>query len=395
MRLKTTVSTQVDVYSCIHELQQSMDSNGLSNLICYFTEEYDAQLLSSMLKAAFPGIPIIGCSSCRGVMTQDGYFSNPAVGIMGIYDSPQAAYGTALISLCDNRPIPELIDQAIDNALESADRTGELPSLVLLHATPGIEEVLIEGIDNKFGSQVPIIGGSAADNFISQNWSIFTQEGATDKGIALQLMFPSQSVFGGFSAGYFPTEFSGVITKAKGRVIEEIDNESASGLYKEWIGDHSGIQITEQYLFEHVTRFPLGRVVGKEESCSPQYKLTHPVRRTENGGLEMFANVEVGEQVSLMTGSQNQLIERVTRVIQEASYKSYQDRALFGSLTIFCAGSMLRLGQDIHKVQQKIMEQLNGCAFIFPFTFGEQGRFINGENAHGNLMISSVVFYEA
>ncbi len=266
---------------------------------------------------------------------------------------------------------------------------------MLLHATPGIEEVLIEGIDNKFGSQVPIIGGSAADNFISQNWSIFTQEGATDKGIALQLMFPSQSVFGGFSAGYSPTEFSGVITKAKGRVIEEIDNESASGLYKEWIGDHSGIQITEQYLFEHVTRFPLGRVVGKEESCSPQYKLTHPVRRTENGGLEMFANVEVGEQVSLMTGSQNQLIERVTRVIQEASYKSYQDRALFGSLTIFCAGSMLRLGQDIHKVQQKIMEQLNGCAFICPFTFGEQGRFINGENAHGNLMISSIVFYEA
>lgn len=49
------------------------------------------------------------------------------------------------------------------------------------------------------------------------------------------------------------------------------------------------------------------------------------MRRTENGGLEMFANVEVGEQVSLMTGSQNQLIERVTRVIQEASYKSYQE----------------------------------------------------------------------
>ncbi|MFT1648109.1 FIST C-terminal domain-containing protein, partial [Vibrio cholerae] len=79
-----------------------------------------------------------------------------------------------------------------------------------------------------------------------------------------------------------------------------------------------------------------------------QYKLTHPVRRTDNGGLEMFAYVEVGEQVSLMTGSQNQHIERVTRVIQEASYKSYLDRALFGSLSIFCAGSMLRLGQDIH-----------------------------------------------
>lgn len=44
------------------------------------------------------------------------------------------------------------------------------------------------------------------------------------------------------------------MTKANGRVIEEIDNESASELYKEWIGDHSGIQIAEQYVFDHVTR---------------------------------------------------------------------------------------------------------------------------------------------
>lgn len=48
-------------------------------------------------------------------------------------------------------------------------------------------------------------------------------------------MFPSQSVFSGFSAGYSPTEFSGFITKAKGRVIEEIDGEPASNLYKEWV----------------------------------------------------------------------------------------------------------------------------------------------------------------
>lgn len=394
MRLKTTVSTQTDLKSCLHELQKAMEYSDLSNLVCYFTQEYDAKQLAEALTEAFPNIPIIGCSSCRGVMTQDGYFPNPAVGLMGIYDQSNAGYGSALINLHDQTPVSSLIDQAIDSALESANRIGELPSLVLLHATPGMEEVLIESIDCKFGSQVPIIGGSAADNYINQNWSIFTEQGMTNKGVALQVMFPSQSVFSGFSAGYSPTEFSGVITKANGRVIEEIDNESASELYKEWVGDHSGIQIAEQYVFDHVTRFPLGRIVGKHQG-SPQYKLTHPVRRTQDGGLEVFANVEVGEQISLMTGSQNQLIERVSRVIQEASYKRYQDRAHFGSLTIFCAGSMLRLGKDIHKVHKKMIEQLNGCDFICPFTFGEQGRFVNGENAHGNLMISSVVFYEA
>ena len=31
-------------------------------------------------------------------------------------------------------------------------------------------------IDKKFGTEVPIIGGSAADNQVSGNWSIFTEE---------------------------------------------------------------------------------------------------------------------------------------------------------------------------------------------------------------------------
>lgn len=39
----------------------------------------------------------------------------------------------------------------IDNVLESVDRMGELFSFVFLYVIFGIEEVLIEGIDNKFG----------------------------------------------------------------------------------------------------------------------------------------------------------------------------------------------------------------------------------------------------
>lgn len=394
MWLKTTVSTKTDLTSCILELKGALGDGNLSNLVCYFTEEYDAQSLGAALTDAFPNIPIIGCSSCRGVMTQEGYFPNPVIGLLGIYDNPQAAYGSAIALQSESIPIARLVDQVIDNALKNANRVGELPSIVLLHGTPGIEESLIENIDRKFGGQVPIIGGSAADNYINKKWSIFTESGVTSEGVALQVLFPSQPVFSGFSAGYSPTEFSGTITKANGRVIQEIDNESASKIYKEWVADYSGIQIAEQYIFDLVTRFPLGRVVG-ENFGSQQYKLTHPVRRTSDGGLEVFANVEVGERISLMTGSKNQLIDRVSRVVQEASHKSYQNRSVFGSLTIFCAGSMLRLGEDIYKVHQKMVEQLGESDFICPFTFGEQGRFINGENAHGNLMISSVVFYEA
>ncbi|KOO10495.1 hypothetical protein AKJ18_33965 [Vibrio xuii] len=66
-----------------------------------------------------------------------------------------------------------------------------------------------------------------------------------------------------------------------------------------------------------------------------------------------------------------------------------------GSVCIICAGAMKYLGDDINEVYQIIKQEMGDTPFICPFTFGEQGRFINGENGHGNLMISSVTFYSS
>ena len=40
-------------------------------------------------------------------------------------------------------------------------------------------------------------------------------------------------------------------------------------------------------------------------------------------------------------------------------------------------------------------QRLGDIPFITPFTFGEQGRLPHGELAHGNLMISSVIFLDS
>ncbi len=221
-----------------------------------------------------------------------------------------------------------------------------------------------------------------------------TEQGWVKNGLAVQLIFPSKPLTTGFSAGYSPTEFVGTVTKASGRFIHEIDGEPAKQIYKEWISDHSSVQISEHYLFHHVTRFPLGRVAGHIHQ-QPYYKLSHPVRMTRSGAMEMFTAVVEGETVTLMTGSREQLINRASRVVKEANTPNYHESQLLGSIIIYCAGSMLRLGDDILGVQRQLKSQMNGQPFICPFTFGEQGRFIGGENAHGNLMISSVLFYES
>ncbi len=79
-----------------------------------------------------------------------------------------------------------------------------MPCLIVLHATPGHEELFIDEIDDTFGTQIPIIGGSAADNYIQQQWSSMTEQGWVKNGLAVQLIFPSKPLTTGFSAGYSP-----------------------------------------------------------------------------------------------------------------------------------------------------------------------------------------------
>ena len=65
-----------------------------------------------------------------------------------------------------------------------------------------------------------------------------------------------------------------------------------------------------------------------------------------------------------------------------------------GNQDIFCAGCMLTLSSAMEQVVDSLLLARQGVPFIGPYTFGEQGRFSGGENAHGNLMISTVVFYQ-
>lgn len=395
MNFITAVSHLENTEQAIESLATTIASERkLSNVICYYTQEYPPEQIHRALSHHFPTIPFIGCSSCQGLMTEHGFHAGPVVALMGIYDQQPCAYGNGLVELNDNIDQKQAAYRAIQQALIQAGRVGEIPNLILLHATPGFEEEFIDVIDDTFGTRVPIIGGSAADNHIQGQWSIMTQDSWTQKGIALQLFFPSMTLSAGFSAGYSPTEFEGIVTQVNGRFVKRIDGEPAACIYKEWIGDHSGVQFENTYLFDHVTRFPLGRIAGYIKQ-QPYYKLSHPVRVHTDGSLELFSTLREGETIYLMTGSKNQLIQRATQVVRDANAQNYHRSSLLGAILIYCAGAMLRLGQDMSMVHQQLLQQMQGQPFICPFTFGEQGRFIGGENGHGNLMIASVIFYES
>jgi hypothetical protein len=378
-----------DEHLAIKQLRSELTQQSLAYVICYYTEEYDFECIRAAMLEHFPHIPFHGASSCQAVMTDKGFHSGPVIAALAIYDPEPHAYGTGISQCTQNKGVM----RALDMALEHANRIGEVPDLILLHATPGQEESVIESIDERFGTLVPIIGGSAADNNIVGKWSVITTQGHTKVGVSLTLFYSSQHVDIAFSAGHTPTNIKGIATKTEGRCLLEIDGEPALERYRKWTNHQHNKTDKDNLLFTNSSAYPLGRVAGHLYD-RPYYKLSHPIRETKEGGIELFTNIDEGDELTLMKGSREHLLARAAKVVNIAFNQKLEDSRKIGVINIFCAGPMLHLKQDMNSVCDQINQELGHLPFICPFTFGEQGRFIGGENGHGNLMISSAIFHK-
>ncbi|TOO91900.1 histidine kinase, partial [Vibrio parahaemolyticus] len=77
------------------------------------------------------------------------------------------------------------------------------------------------------------------------------------------------------SAGHTPTNIKGIVSKAKGRCLLEIDGESALDTYRKWTRHQENLTNKENLLFTNSSAYPLGRVAGHLYD-RPYYKLSHP-----------------------------------------------------------------------------------------------------------------------
>ena len=331
-----------------------------------------------------------GATSCLGAMTEAGPTSGLAA--FAISD-PDGAYGTA-IKPFDGDP-KAAAKAAVQAALQTAKRAGEQPDLVWVSATPGHEEDVLAGIEAVIGFDAPIIGGSAADNSVAGDWFVFDQDTRVTDGVIVSVLFPSSPVSFAYQNGYSPTEHKGIVTRTDGRTIHEIDGRRALDVYSEWTGgDVPTIAPGDADLaiLSDTTFWPLGREIAQLEEV-PFYLLAHPAVGHGDGSMDLFANVELGEQLTLMTGTKDSLTARAGRVASLARKAGGMDTSkVAGALMIYCGGCMLSVQDQLDRVVGGVNDALDGAPFLGAFTFGEQGALIRAGNRHGNLMISCIVF---
>jgi hypothetical protein len=323
-------------------------------------------------------------------MTEEG-IPNPgghALGMRGIADA-EGSFGVASEPIGDAPR--EAGARAARRAIADADRAGEVPALVWLTSALGSEEEILRGIADVLGPNVPVFGGSSAANGVSGGWSQVERGKAHRSATLLSALFPSEEISFAFGAGYAPTAMKAVVTRAKGRVVHELDGEPAAEVYNRWTDGLITPQMDGGTILEHTSFHPIGRVVSQIGKV-PQYLLIHPFTVEANRAVSFGVNISEGDELVLMTGSRESLLGRIQNVAESARQAAGPSFQIAGALVIFCGGCMLAVREDMHRVVEGLRAALGGAPFLGMFTFGEQGCFLPGNNLHGNLSLSTVLF---
>ncbi|MCZ8528448.1 FIST signal transduction protein [Alteromonas sp. PRIM-21] len=375
--------------SVTSQLENILSDTRPSLLIGYGNTDLPLETLASTINDT--ALPFFISSSCLGALLCDNNIASPTCDLaLFCINDENGAFGVGSADITDCSPF-KAGATSLQKALANAERPYESPALIWCSLPPGNEERILEGFASVVGTKVPIFGGSMADNTVSGNWCTATNTTSGPQTVAVAVLYPSTPLGLSYSSGYKPTETVFRATTAQGRQLQQLDNGKASTIYNNATNGLIADQLNGGQILGLTSSAPLGKPVALDNGAV-NYLLCHPDSVDKDGTLNVFSEVQEGEELVLMEGNITSLTSRAERVINNAIMLLPENKTPVGVLMIYCAGCRLMVGDEINAMLNSLQKTFPSLPICGPFTFGEQGRFLDGKNRHGNLMISAVVF---
>jgi hypothetical protein len=226
---------------------------------------------------------------------------------------------------------------------------------------------LLKGIADGFHANVPIAGGAAGDN------GDFHKTFQFDRGRIYSDAVCAIAFYGDFQlgtavrSGWVPIGLSKRVTRARGKVVYELNGEPALNVFERFLGQHA------EKLPAIGVEYPLGFMrPGREGHQDHQYILraTMSVDRRERS-ITFAGEIPEGALVNLTCGDKDSVLAAADTAAREA-------RAAMGSVTpelIFCYSCMARrivlgsrTGEEIERIRDQFGVQIPILGF---YSYGE------------------------
>jgi hypothetical protein len=330
--------------------------------------------------------PIIGCTSCEGIITPDGYLTseNGFVGMLSLSDKDMVVGVAAHEAGKDARLIGRRVAiEAVENA-----KSTRAPAYFYMIASPKEEEAYLMGIQDVIG-RVPMFGGSAADNTVNKEWKIICNDKVIDDGVAVAFFYTDNEIETSFTGAYKETENMGLITEVKdNRNLVSIDGISALKKYAQWTEVSPKTLRGETLLMDSVKK-PL----GIKDPLGSLTVIRHPMYGEDNGTatinddtIMLGNNVVGGTAIIQLEATDEELINAPADTLRELKKKMYVEPAAY--ILVHDGARKMYLKEQIEEVAKQVIKEAKGVPFLMPFTFGEYGYGEHSSNICGGLMLS-------
>ncbi len=345
--------------------------------------KYNQQKLLDGAKEVLGTAPIIGCTSSGGILVPDGFITsnNGFAGILAIGD-PDTAVGVA-----GSEKLTTARETGRQVAIEAMNKVGTTfsPAYFFMIANPGEEEEYAKGIQDIIGD-VPMFGGSAADDDLTGKWKIFTSDKVFSEGVAVAFFYTNKKIVNEYTGKYHETVNSGVITKIKGRRnLQEIDGIPAMKKYAEWAGFK-----TRELMGDKILTASVLKPLGVKTPTGNITLIRHPMYGNSDYSINLGNDLSVNTAVVQMQTSVDELVKAPKLTLRNLKAKA--EKEIAGYLIIHCGGRKMAIGDRIDEVAKLLKEEAGEVPFIVPFTFGEYGRGEHEANNMGGLMLSETAF---
>lgn len=346
----------------------------------------DQKKLMEGAKSVLGNVPVIGCTSSAALCTQDGYL-NKETGYSGMMlFGGDVKVVTAGSKKTDESP-REIGKRIAKEAVSKLTGSDKEPDFFFMSASPANEEEYLKGIQDVIGN-IPVFGGSAADNTVEGKWSILNDGDSFSDGCVIAVFYTDAKMKNIYTGAYHETQNAGIITKVSGsRTLVEIDHQPALEVYSKWTG-----KPIEKLMGNNLLTETICAPLGVKDPIGKVTAVRHPMFANDDLSMNIGADLAVNTAVIQLTNTPEGILKANEETINKLN--DLMDGKEDSYFLIHCGGR--RLGLALSNIEDKIYPEVKKVIpdkeFLMVFTFGEYGQGDHSSNTVGGLSLSYTAF---
>ncbi|MCJ2071108.1 FIST C-terminal domain-containing protein [Methylobacterium sp. J-030] len=280
----------------VADVTRAIGDADLSQIVVFFSADYDAAVLARELEKWFPGVPVSGCSMSGGIAPAGGLDR----GLVVIaFPAERFRIVSTVLAAIDHLDVERTASavRALRRTLDPLEpcregdpaAAGRRFALSLIDGLANAEETVVSAIAWALDG-IPIVGGSAGDDLRFRD-AVLLHGGRIHRKAAVLVLVETDFPVEIFKSDNFePTQTKFVVTASDGerREVQELNAEPAAREYAMAIGlDPENLSPMS------FAAYPLAVKVGGEYFC-------RSIRRmNEDGSLSFFCAVDEGVVLTL------------------------------------------------------------------------------------------------